>query len=143
MFQPTRDEGRAAFIEAWRRARQGEPLEPLQDLCVGIIARHPEYHAVLEDAERHVHRDWTPESGETNPFLHLAMHLAVLEQLSIDRPTGIRAAFEALCRRQGDRHRAEHAVMECIAEALWTALRTGIPVNEAAYLKAVRRRSRK
>ena len=37
-------------------------------------------------------RDWAPKGGETNPFLHLSLHLAVAEQLAIDQPAGIVAA---------------------------------------------------
>jgi hypothetical protein len=134
MFAPTRDEARAFLVEAWRKYRATEPLSALEQIAVGLIARHPEYHAVLEDAERHLERDYTPESGAFNPFQHLSLHLAVAEQLSIDQPPGIRAQFERLRTARGDEHAALHAVVECLAETIWQAQRRGTGPDAAGYL---------
>ena len=108
MFNPSRDQARQFFIEAWRKRRAKEIVSPLEDAAIRLIALHPEYHRLLEDREAALAREWTPESGEANPFLHLSLHLAVEEQLSIDQPPGLRAACEALLARHGDRHAALH-----------------------------------
>jgi hypothetical protein len=94
MFSPSRDEARRFLIEAWNKRRAGPPLSDLERIAVAIIARHPEYHALLE--EDNLDRDWRPESGDVNPFLHLSLHLAIAEQLAIDQPPGIRAEFERI-----------------------------------------------
>ena len=47
-------------------------------------------------------------AAQMNPFLHLSLHLAIEEQLSIDQPPGIRASFEALAEKRGE-HDAKHA----------------------------------
>src|SRR5512132_4110339 len=96
MFTPSRDDARRFLIEAWAKFRAGQPLSALEKMAADLIALHPEYHAVVENPERHVERDWRPESGETNPFLHLSLHLAVAEQLGVDQPAGIRSHFERL-----------------------------------------------
>ena len=114
MFSPTRDEARRFLVDAWRKYREGQPLTPLEQIAVTLIAKHPEYHAVLEQPDRHLARAWTPEQGETNPFLHLQMHIAVAEQLSIDQPPGIRTQFERLREARGDEHAALHALVECL-----------------------------
>jgi hypothetical protein len=142
MFQPSREQARRFFIEAWRRYRAGEPLEPLQALAAELILHHPEYHALLEDAEASLEREWPPELGETNPFLHLGLHLAIAEQLSIDQPRGIRSQHQALCARLDDTHAAQHALMECLVETLWQSQRTGQAPDAAAYLSCVERKSR-
>lgn len=142
MFQPSREQARRFFVEAWRRYRVGEPLEPLQALAAELILRHPEYHALLEDAEASVEREWPPELGETNPFLHLGLHLAIAEQLSIDQPPGIRSQHRALCARLRDEHAAQHALMECLVETLWQSQRTGQPLDAAAYLACAERQAR-
>ena len=92
---------------------------------------------MLDQPERYRDRDWPPEMGETNPFLHLSMHLAISEQLSIDQPPGIKAAYQRLCLRQGDAHRAQHAVMDCLAEMIWRSQRDGVPPDGAAYVRCV------
>jgi hypothetical protein len=141
MFNPSRDQARQFFIEAWRKHRAREVLTPLEDMAARIVALHPEYQPLFEDADAALARDWTPESGEANPFLHLSLHLAIEEQLSIDQPFGIRAAFEALLARRGDRHAALHVVLECLGETIWQAQRNGGAFNGAAYLDHIRRKS--
>lgn len=140
MYNPTRDQARRFFIDAWRKDRAREVLTPLEGIATGIVRLHPEYHALLENADAALARDWTPESGEANPFLHLSLHLAVEEQLSIDQPAGIRAAFEALPGKHGDRHAALHVVLECLGETIWQAQRGGGAFDGAAYLDCIRRR---
>lgn len=134
MYNPTRDQARNFLFEAWRKYRQKLLLSDLESLAAGHILAHPEYHGLLDDAENSLDRDWLPELGETNPFLHLAMHLAISEQLSIDQPGGLKSAYARLCVRLGDQHRAQHAVMDCLAETIWRAQRDGTPPDGAAYI---------
>ena len=140
MFNPTRDQAREFLFDLWGKHRAGEPLTALESMALAVILEHPEYHAILDDRERYLDRDWKPEGGETNPFLHLQMHLAIEEQLSIDQPPGIRAAVEALARRHDSAHDARHDVMECLAEAVWNAQRHGAAFDNAAYLDCIRKR---
>ncbi|HET9651818.1 MAG TPA: DUF1841 family protein, partial [Usitatibacter sp.] len=137
MFNPTRDQAREFLFEVWRRHREGAVLTPLESLTLEVVLQHPEYHAVLEDRERYLDRDWKPEGGETNPFLHLQMHLAIEEQLSIDQPPGIREAVLALARRRDSEHAARHDVMECLAEIIWQAQRHGEAFDNARSLDCV------
>lgn len=134
MYNPTRDQARQFLFAAWRKYRGKALLSDLESLAVGHILRHPEYHALLDDAEANLDRDWLPELGETNPFLHLSMHLAISEQLSIDQPVGIKAAYARLCSRLGEEHGAQHRVMDCLAEMIWRAQRDGRPPDGAAYI---------
>lgn len=142
MYNPTRDQARQFFIEAWRKYRaQGAQgvLSPLEHVAIDLILLHPEYHALLEDPERALARDFSLELGESNPFVHLSLHLAIGEQLSIDQPPGIRAAFEQLQARLADRHDALHVALECLGETMWRAQRDGAPPDGEAYLECVRR----
>jgi hypothetical protein len=109
-------------------------------VALSIILEHPEYHAMLADRERYLDRDWKPEGGETNPFLHLSMHLAIEEQVSIDQPPGIRAAVQGLAQRHDSAHDARHDVMECLAEIIWQAQRNGTGFDNAAYLDCLARK---
>ena len=129
---------RRHYLEAWRRHRAGLPLEPLQHQLVALIEQHPEYHGLLDDPEA-LARDWTPESGQANPFLHLGLHLAIREQVATDRPAGIAAVHRELAARLADPHEAEHRMLERLGEALWQAQRSGTAPDEAAYLESLRR----
>jgi len=140
MFNPTRDQSRRFFIDAWRKQGQGLPLTALEHLAADLVGIHPECHALLGSSEEVLAREWTPENGESNPFLHLSLHLAIEEQLSIDQPHGLRTTFEALLLRHGDRHAALHQVLECLGETIWRAQRDQAPPDGVAYLDCLRRR---
>lgn len=140
MFAPSRDESRRFLIDAWAKHRAGAPLSGLERTAASLIAMHPEYHGLLEDGERNLERDWTPEGGTENPFLHLSLHLAVAEQLSIEQPPGIRAEYERLASSAGDAHAALHAMLECLGETLWQAQRLNTAPDATVYLDCLRRR---
>jgi len=139
LFGKDRRQLRAVFFNAWHKHRQGETLEGIEPLVVAVALRHPEYHGLLGSPDTSAGRDWLPELGESNPFLHMAMHIAIEEQLMADRPAGIRTHYAALCRQRGDDHAAQHQVMECLAECLWEAGRRGQPPDEPSYLHCLHR----
>ncbi|HEY5636768.1 MAG TPA: DUF1841 family protein [Burkholderiales bacterium] len=141
MFAPNRDEVRALFYETWRKYGAGLALEGVEAIALQAILLHPEYHAVLADPERTRARDYFPELGETNPFLHLSLHVALEEQRSIDQPAGVRAAIDALTRCCADRHAALHEAIECLAEMVWRAQREGAPPDGDAYLRCLASRA--
>lgn len=131
-----RDALRRMYLEAWLRHQEGLPLTPLQAQVADVVALHPEYHTLLTpDA---LDRDWTPEQGQTNPFLHMGMHLALREQVATDRPKGIRDVHALLVRRHDSDHEAEHRMMEPLGAALWEAQRQGVAPDEQRYLAALR-----
>ena len=138
MFNPSRDQVRQFFCSAWKKHLERLPLVGAEVTAADIAARHPEYHALLSDADQALGQEWTPEGGQMNPFLHLSLHLAIAEQISIDQPTGVRAAYQALRQRLAV-HDAEHAVMECLGEALWRAQRAGGTIDATAYLACLRK----
>lgn len=140
MFGQDREQMRRFFAEAWRRRLDAAPLEPMERLVAGVIEQHPEYHGLLEDAR--LDREYPPELGATNPFLHMGMHIALKEQVAAGNPAGIAALHTRISERLGDAHEAEHRMMECLGEALWRAQRDGAMPDEAAYLECLRRLAR-
>ena len=133
-FNPSRDDARNFLFESWRKRRAGELLTPLEDLASQLIGKHPEYHAMLEDPERYQDKDYPPEHGTTNPFLHLMMHLTIEEQISINQPAGIRAHFVRLTQQYESEHDAQHRMMECLGEMVWQAQRDRTQPDAAIYL---------
>jgi hypothetical protein len=127
------------YVEAWRKHRAALPIEPVESQIIDVIELHPEYSPVLEAGGDALERDYTPEQGQINPFLHMGLHLAIREQVSTNRPTGIAAVHRTLARKLGDVHAAEHAMIECLGQALWQAQRSGLPPDETFYLESLRR----
>ena len=134
----SRDQLRQMYIEAWRKRRERLPVEPLEAQIADIVELHPEYQAALEDPARVLDRDYSPEGGQSNPFLHMGLHLAIREQIATDRPAGIRQAYIDIARRLGSEHDAEHQMIELLAQAMWDAQRSGMPPDERAYLERIK-----
>ena len=141
MFSPSQHDVRRFFCEAWRKERGNLPQEPMEVLAAQWIAEHPEHHADLADVNEALAATYRVESGRTNPFLHLSMHLTISEQCSIDQPRGIRQAVELLAARRGSLHDAHHEAMECLGEMVWASQRSGQPPDGLAYLECVRMRA--
>jgi len=139
MFNPTREQVRRFFFDAWRKYRDGAPLEGMETVAIEIAMLHPEYHPVLDSPDRYADQDYTPEGGQTNPFLHMSLHMAVAEQIGIDQPAGVRAEFDRIAAARGDRHEALHAVLDCLGEVVWRAQRDHAPPDGEAYLECLRR----
>ncbi len=142
MFNPSRDQVRDFFFETWRKYRASESLAGLEKIALEVALLHPEYHPVLDDPARFREQAYFPELGETNPFLHMSLHLAFEEQLSIDQPAGVTERFNRLLLRTGDRHAALHEAIECLAEMVWRAQRDSAPPDPLAYLENLEKRSR-
>jgi hypothetical protein len=138
LFGQDRDQLRGFYCQTWQDHRQGKPLQPLQAQIVAVIAQHPEYQPLLEQPERALSGEYLPESGQTNPFLHMGMHLAIQEQVSTDRPAGIRDLYLQLLARSADAHQLQHRVMECLGEMIWQAQHDGRAPDEARYLNCIR-----
>jgi hypothetical protein len=141
MFQPSQHDVRRFFCETHRKQRANEVLSPIETLAAGWIDEHPEYHAELADLDAALAASYTVEEGRTNPFLHLAMHLSISEQCSIDQPAGIRQAVELLAAKRNSLHDAQHEAMEALGEMIWESQRSGLPPDGHAYLDKVRRRA--
>jgi hypothetical protein len=145
MFNPSRDDVRRFFCEAWRKRRAGELVSPLEAIALHWIDQHPEYHALLDDEQGALNADFSIDRAQANPFLHLSMHLAIAEQLSIDQPPGVAAAFARLAARTDGEHGAAHEAMECLGRVLWETQR-GLSAPDpqtigAAYLDCLMRRA--
>lgn len=142
MFTPSRDQARQFYFDTWGKYRAGEALSELEKVAFQVISLHPEYHALLDEPERNLDRNYMPEHGAMNPFLHLSLHLAIEEQLSIDQPHGIRAQFERIAAAEGSEHGAKHALIECLAETLWRAQRANTAPDQAFYLECLEQKFR-
>ncbi|MGW8248325.1 MAG: DUF1841 family protein [Acidiferrobacterales bacterium] len=143
LFASSRQDTREVFFRTWEKLKHEQPLEGVELLIAKVIQAHPEYHSVLANRDTSVDRDYLPEAGETNPFLHMGMHVAIEEQLSIDQPRGIREQYEHLTLRLADPHEAQHLVMECLGEMLWQAQRQQAAPDERIYLECLRKFNKK
>ena len=137
MFSSDRQTHRRAFVDAWAKARSGQPLDPVEAQIVQIVRMHPQYQNALTDPDRVLQRDFVPALGDDNPFLHMGLHIAILEQLSTDRPVGIRRLHQTLTAVTGDPHTAEHRLMDCLAAGLWRVQHDRKPFDDKDYFECI------
>ena len=133
----SRDQLRESYRAAWRKFKGQHTLSPLEKQIVAIISEHPEYHVIVESAAAYL-ANYSPRSGQLNPWLHMGLHLAIREQVATNRPAGITDLHAKLATKTGSAHEAEHRMLEALAEALWEAQRAGKPPDENAYLERLR-----
>ena len=141
VFGNDRDSMRQYYCDCWKKEINKEPLEPLEVQIVQIIKEHPEYHTLLAAPERAKSQEYFPERNETNPFLHMSMHLSIREQMSLNRPTGISELLSGFILKFGD-HEAEHEIMDCLAEAIWQSQQDGSTPDEQRYLACLKTKLR-
>lgn len=138
VFSQNRDDIRQHFYTVWKKYNDQKKLDPLEQLIANVIRLHPEYHILLATPDN-IAKDFTPEMGETNPFLHMGMHIGLYEQLATQRPVGINKIYEKLLTIYEDKHTAEHKMMECLGESLWQAQRDNVMPDETKYLSCLKK----
>jgi hypothetical protein len=141
MFNPSQEDVRRFFCGVHAKSRAAQPMDALETLAGQWLAEHPEYDADLADEQAALAAKYDGADGRTNPFLHLAMHLSISEQCSIDQPRGIRQAVELLAARRNSLHEAHHEAMECLGQMLWESQRSGRPPDGDAYVECVQKRA--
>jgi len=134
MFDLDRNQSRQLFFSAWKKFRDRTPLQPMENLISEVIQLHPEYHPILDNPDNNQDKDYLPELGQTNPFLHMGLHIAIREQLSINQPPGIVEHYQRLLHTHNDIHRVEHMIMDCLAQTLWHAQRNQSMPDNQSYL---------
>ena len=130
---------RQVFFRAWQRQREQLPLVGIERIIASVALRHPEYHAVLENRASHEDHDFSPHTSQTNPFLHMGMHIAIEEQLAVDQPSGICVYYQTLLKQGLDAHEAQHRIMDCLGEMLSQAERHAGAPDFAVYLACLAR----
>lgn len=138
MFGQDRDTLRQYYHQVWKKWQHQQPLSPLEQQIAVVIQEHPEYHPALANSE-HRQQEYFVENGQSNPYLHMGLHLAIREQVATNRPAGITEIYQQLLQQyNGEQLSTEHRMMECLAESIWQAQRSQQMPDEAAYLNALR-----
>ncbi len=139
LFGQDRNQLRQVYFQSWHKFKNKLPIEPMESLIANLIQQHPEYHDFFNQSEDNQDKDFSPEMGQSNPFLHLGMHISIQEQLGTQRPPELATLYHSLCTKLGDNHEAEHQIMDCLGEMLWTAQRNNQPPNETTYIECIKK----
>ncbi len=138
IFNPTRLELRKLYFDSWYKHLNKQLLTDLEIQIVRVIEYHPEYQSFLSNLYN-LDKDFPPELGETNPFLHMSLHLALIEQVITNRPQGISDIYHALCKAHlNDEHTVHHKMMNYLAESIWSAQKNSTVADQEVYLSQLR-----
>ncbi|TAL60552.1 MAG: DUF1841 family protein [Legionella sp.] len=136
-YGDTIQETRRMYFQSWEKYQQKLLLLPLEEQIVQVILAHPEYHHYIENPGKYHEHTYYPEFGDTNPFLHMGLHLGIREQIATNRPQGIAEVYQTLCKQYKDPLHVEHLMMEQLAECLWLSQKNNLPPDEMQYLQAL------
>lgn len=140
MFGQDRYTLRQYYHQVWQKWQKQQPLSALEQQIAVVIQEHPEYHTALADDANH-QQEYFVENGQSNPYLHMGLHLALREQVATNRPAGISEIYRQLMQKHGEDHLVvEHLMMECLTESIWQAQRQQTMPDEAAYLQDLKQR---
>lgn len=138
MFNPSAVDVRNFFFNVYEKYQAKAIVDDLEKIALSIMLEHPEYESYLSNRIKYLEYQWFPEHGETNPFLHLSMHLSIIEQLSINQPVGITLLYKELCHKFSSEHEAQHQLMDCLAEMVWAAQRNSTQPDSELYFSCIR-----
>lgn len=133
-----REQSRQIFYQSWQKHLSNIPMEPMESVIVSVIQIHMEYHSILENPENASFETNNVE-GQTNPFLHMGLHIALLEQIATDRPSGITSLYKSMLTKYADEHHLQHQIMDRLEESLWNAQRSGSMPDEQAYMESIKK----
>ncbi|WP_119343841.1 DUF1841 family protein [Facilibium subflavum] len=136
MFNHDRIALRKMYFDSWAKYMNKQPLSELEIQIARVIEHHPEYHHYLSNLAN-LDKDFLPETGDTNPFLHMGLHLALIEQIATNRPYGITVIYQKLCQRN-DEHDVQHKMIDCLAESIWLTQKNNTAPDESEYLKQLK-----
>ena len=139
MFGNDRNQIRQYFFTVWQKKQNSETLSALEQIIATVVEEHPEYHNLLNDPDSALDRDWTPEQGETNPFLHMGMHISIQEQLGAEQPPGIKMLYQQLLHKFGQAHEVEHQMIECLGFVMWQSQTTGREPDLNDYMTCLKK----
>ena len=138
LFSNDRNEVREMYYQVWEKHNAKQALTPMEHIICAVIQEHPEYHKFLKNKSKHKQKDFSPEAGQTNPFLHMGLHIAIREQLATNRPFGIKGVYTELMEKHHSNSTVEHLMMEHLMDCLMNAQKTQPPPNELHYINQLR-----
>ena len=134
MFTSDRSKQRQYLKQAWEKYTSQEQLEPLELQLSKIVEQHPEYQNLIKNLDS----EYFPEQGNTNPYLHINLHLTLQDQITMDQPKGIRDIHSQLILKIKDAHEVEHMMMEHIAEMIFNAQKNNAAFDLDGYIQALK-----
>ena len=138
IFSQDRVQHRKFFIDSWQKFLDKQPLSDLEEQIARIIELHPEYHNQINLAN--IDTDYSSDMGQINLFLHISLHLAIIEQIQINRPNGIAELYNKLLSKYSyNEHKVQHTMIDYLTEEIWKSQKYNTLPDERNYVNNLER----
>jgi len=134
MFNPSRADVRRFFLRDLGQVPVAGSTGRIGRTAIEIILLASEHHSLLDEAQRNLDRDFSPESGAVIPFC-ICRCISQCGAVSIDQPRGINTAYRELADRAASEHDALDDLLECLVN-VWRAQRDHTAPDEEAFWTA-------
>ena len=122
------------FHNIWEDSKAGKALEGEEKVIAHLMKQHPEFHQEFEMADVYADIDlqYDPDK-EVNPFLHIAIHAIVENQLAANDPPGVAEFFKRRKYKKETRHETSHMVGLLIMEQIFEMFKNAVPFDLDRY----------
>lgn len=99
---------------------------------------HKEYHGTWERAGELANYEYNPET-EVNPFLHIAIHATIENQIATNTPEDVAIALESLRAKGESHHDAVHRIGTLLMEEILGTMKHKETFDEQRYVQNLRK----
>ncbi|MEK7249331.1 MAG: DUF1841 family protein [Bacteroidota bacterium] len=129
---------RLNIFDLWTRVKLGETLEGEDKAFGDLLMQHKEYYSTWDAADKLMDKEYDTET-EVNPFAHLALDAAVVNQLDNANPPQVKETYERLTLQGASHLAAIHSIAYELATEIWQAGHDRKPFNTERYARQLRR----
>ena len=137
-----RAQNRKLFHMLWERA-QNDDFAGLDDeqrrIAEALKLHADEYHNVFEFSDVVPDREFDPQKGEVNPFLHISIHAAVQAQLEAKDPIEVLQFYNAMRKKKCSHHDALHLILTILAPLMFRTMKSLMPFDNNRYLSLLKK----
>ena len=131
---------RKEFHRIWEDSKAGKALEGEEKVIAHLMKQHPEFHQQFEMADVYADIDlqYDPDK-EVNPFLHIAIHTIVENQLAANDPPEVAEFFKRRKYKNETRHETSHMVGVLIMEHIFEIVKNGVSFDLDRYKRNLKK----
>lgn len=124
----------------WQAAKTGdlELFSGESERLATIMLEHDEYHNQFEIAD-HLHDHEYDVDQEGNPFLHIAIHAVVENQLEAREPIEVYQFYKAMRKHVVPRHEIVHMIGAILAPLTFDVKQEGQPFDLGRYVRILKK----
>jgi hypothetical protein len=128
---------RENYYNIWQKVKRNEQLLGEDKIAGELMKQHSEYYEDWDSTD--FDYEYSPETDEVNPFLHLQFDTIIMNQITSNSPPQTKLAYDRL-REKGKSHLDSlHKLASVIVEEIWNIIKYGKEFNEKNYIRNLKK----